>query len=245
VELDLLPVAERAATGVETGRVVSSVMPNDWVATDPLRLVVANDSIVEALGMAAILSRFPDLQVARPTCGTHEALRVALEVRPDVVLVGLGLEPDLGLALLRELRRRVPNARLVAFATARPPALVQAAYTAGAVAFVLRDEDPEKLHLALQAARANHDLVVPELGARLHAESASAAETAMNEVLTRREIEVLQLIAAGCSSREIARQLGIRLATVNAHRASMMKKLNIHKAVGLAQYWLRRSASPI
>jgi DNA-binding CsgD family transcriptional regulator len=86
---------------------------------------------------------------------------------------------------------------------------------------------------------------VPDVRALLQADAAPAPETPADGILTRREVEVLRLIAEGHSSREIARQLGIRLATVNAHRASMMKKLNIHKAVGLAQYWIRKTASPV
>jgi DNA-binding NarL/FixJ family response regulator len=236
---------ESLATAVEPGRAVHTVTQNEWVSADRLRVVVVDDSIVETLGMTAVLGRFADLHVVRQARGAQEALRAAAEVHAEVVLVGLALDPAAGLGLLRELRARLSNARLVAFSAVSSPALARAAYAAGATAFVLRDDDPSTLHAALLAAGAGESARMTDVRALTREGATPPAGSAGDEVLTRREIEVLGLIADGRSSREIAYQLGIRLATVNAHRASMMKKLNIHKAVGLAQYWIRRSASTV
>lgn len=245
MEFDSLRMSESVATAVEPGCAVPTVAPSEWDSTDRLRLVVVDESTVEALGMAAVLGRFADLAIVGKVRSAQEALRAAAEMHPDLVLVGLAYEPSAGLGLLRELRRRLATTQLVAFSAVSSPALVRAAHAAGATAFVLRDEDPVKLHAALRAAHTAASLVVSDLRGLSHEATILAADAGADEVLTRREIEVLGLIAAGHSSREIACQLGIRLATVNAHRASMMKKLNIHKAVGLGQYWLRRCASTV
>lgn len=230
---ELIGQLESVATTVEPGHTVSA-LPDDWADTEPLRLVIVSESAVEALGMTAVLGRFRDVRVMSQAREAPEALAVAAELGPDIVLVGLGANPDGGLRLLRELRGQLTETPLVAFSGMDTPALRRTAVDAGASAYVHRDADPEQLRAALRAACS----ALPAAAGASRAGTPTDGDAGSNAILTRRELEVLSLIAAGNSSREIARLLGIRLATVNAHRASMMKKLNVHKAVGLAQYWI-------
>jgi two-component system NarL family response regulator len=182
--------------------------------------------------LAATLRREPDVEVVATAQTGSEALHIACALRPQVLLVDIGL-PDLsGIEVARAVRVRAPDVRLVALSIHDEPEIVRNMLEAGASGYVLKSAALDDLVQALR--------VVVQGGTYLSREVAQVgAGLPARPRLARRERQVLALIAEGKHGPQIAAQLGISPATVEVHRRNIMTKLGVHTVAALIKAALR------
>jgi len=210
-----------------------------------MRIVLADDHHLVRAGIRALLEALPGVQVVAEAGDGHEALRRLLELKPDVALVDIGMPGLNGLEIVARVARDAPTVRLVILSMHGDPAHVAQALRAGARGYLLKDSAAEELSIALHAVlggeiylspRVSRHVVEGFLARDTPAESDSAEPGA---ALTPRQREILQLVAEGRSTKEIAQLLGLSAKTVETHRSQIMERLGIHDLAGLVRYAVR------
>lgn len=189
-----------------------------------VRLLIADDHAVVRQGLRLFLAWDPELDVVGEATDGLEAVRLAKELEPDVVLMDL-LMPGLdGIAATAAIRRELPDTEVVALTSVVEDASVVDAVRAGAIGYLLKDTDADGLRRAIKAAAAGQVQLAPEAAARLMREVRAPASP---EALTARELDVLRLVAAGKANKEIAAALGIGDKTVKFHVGNILAKLGV------------------
>jgi DNA-binding NarL/FixJ family response regulator len=207
------------------------------------RILLADSQVMFRQGVKALLEREGYAVIAEASDG-HEAVRLTLELRPDVAVLDLGLPGLDGIEAAREIRRRAPGARLILLAMHESGSQVPEALRVGIRGYVLKSATGAELLNTIRnvAQGAIH------LGGALSQvviDSWVSGSDLSADALTGRELQVLQLIAEGKSNREAARILGLKPKTVESHRYRLMRKLGIHEVAGLVRYAIRRQLTTI
>jgi DNA-binding NarL/FixJ family response regulator len=195
------------------------------------RLVLADDHALVRQGIRSLLELTPDLRVVGEASDGEEALRRVAELNPDVVLLDVRMPRMGGLDALRELRRTDPHRRVVLLTTFDEDAVVLEALRLGVQGFLLKDVSLEQLSEAIRQVARGETLLPPGVAERVRrglSEFPREFPSAdLPEGLTRRELEVLRLIARGLSNREIAEALGTAEGTVKNQTSSILSKLGV------------------
>lgn len=198
---------------------------------EKIAVLIADDHAIVRDGLRLILETEDDLQVVAEAADGAEAVRLALELRPDVVLMDLRMPGMDGLAAIQRLKETAPELAVVILTTYNEDDLMLRGLKAGARGYLLKDTARAVLFDTIRAAAQGRTLLSPEVLARvLAAQSEPAAESQESEnvaALTDRELEVLRAAARGDRSKEIARDLGITERTVKAHLTSIYNKLGV------------------
>jgi two-component system, NarL family, response regulator LiaR len=192
----------------------------------PIRVLIVDDHAVVREGLRTFLSLQDGIEVAGEAADGIDGVEAAERLRPDVVLMDLVMPRLDGAGAMRELRRRLPSARVIVLTSYADDERLMPAIQAGAAGYLLKNAEPAELARAVRAAHAGEALLDPGVAARLMAQLARPAEEAP-ERLTRREHEVLRLIARGESNKRIARELGISEKTVKTHVGHVLGKLGV------------------
>jgi NarL family two-component system response regulator LiaR len=189
-----------------------------------IRVLVADDHSVVRQGLHMFLSLDPEFEVVGEAADGAEALRMAQELHPDVVLMDLLMPVMDGIAATAAIRGALPDTEVLALTSVLEDASVTGAVRAGAIGYLLKDTDADALCRAIKAAAAGQVQLSPQAAARLMRE-VRAPESP--ETLTDRETEVLRLLAQGRANKEIARELGIGEKTVKTHVSNILAKLGV------------------
>jgi DNA-binding NarL/FixJ family response regulator len=190
-----------------------------------IRVLIADDHEVVREGLRTFLQLQDGLEVVGEAADGVQALAQSDLKRPDVVLMDLVMPKLDGLGAMRELRRRLPQIRVIVLTSFLDDERLLPAIQAGAAGYLLKDVEPSELARAIRAAHAGQALLAPAAAARLV--EAVAEGTVRRDPLTRREQEVLELIAHGRSNKRIALELGISEKTVKAHVGRLLAKLGV------------------
>jgi len=209
-----------------------------------IRVLLADDHGVLREGLRALLEQQPDMQVVAEAANGRDAVRLTLELAPDVVVMDIGM-PDLnGIDATRQIVADLFSARVLCLSVHREKKLVQAMLEAGASGYLLKTAAAKELITAVRTV---------VMHGRVYLSSEIAADVVQHHVrgkglatksgayadLTERERQVLQLIAEGHHTKDIAGRLHISPKTVLAHRENVMRKLGVDSTVALARYALR------
>jgi len=195
--------------------------------TGRITVLIADDHPVVRQGLQVLLSVQDDIEVIGEAADGAEALALARELNPDVILLDLKLPGMDGIAVLRELRDSALATRCLVLTSAPDRDLVTLAVQAGAAGFLYKDVDPDALVRALRSVHDGNTLLAPEAAGSLLRSPAAAAAVRGIGALTDREREVLAQIAEGRSNREIARLLRVSEKTVKTHVSSVLAKLGV------------------
>jgi NarL family two-component system response regulator LiaR len=201
-----------------------------------IRVLIADDHSVIRQGLRMFLELDPELEIVGEAKNGVDALNLAREHEPDVVLMDL-LMPDMdGVTATEAIRNELPDTEVVALTSVLEDRAIFDAIRAGAIGYLLKDTESDKLCEAIRAAAAGQVRLSPEVAARLMRE-VRAPESP--ETLTARETEVLRALARGLSNSEIAEKLVISEATVKTHVSSILSKLNLPSRTRAALYALK------
>ena len=202
--------------------------------SEPIRIVVADDHQVVRTGFAALLDTQPDFTVVGTACDGAEAVTVARELRPDVVLMDVRMPNTDGIEATRQLAGCGPGGpRILILTTFDLDEYVYDALCAGASGFLLKDVTAERLFDAVRVIAAGEALLAPSVTRRLISEfalmrpKAGAHSAAVLAALTPRETQVLRLVAEGLSNQEISARLVVTEETVKTHVSRVLSKLGL------------------
>ena len=201
-----------------------------------IRILVADDHIVVRQGLCMFLSLDPEFEIVGEAGDGAEALALARQSRPDVVLMDLLMPVMDGIEATGIIRRELPDTEIIALTSVLEDASVVGAVRAGAIGYLLKDAQADELCRAIRAAAAGQVQLSPKAAERLMRE-VRAPESP--EVLTQRETEVLRLLAQGQANKEIGRTLNISEKTVKTHVSSILAKLGVPSRTQAALYAVR------
>ncbi len=206
-----------------------------------IRVLIADDHTIVREGLRSLLEQSEAIEVVGEAEDGRDAIAKTEELQPDVVVMDIAMPGLNGLEATREIRKRFPQTRVLTLTMHRDPQYVFRLLQAGASGYLLKDSAKEALLAAIEAVQRGETFLSPEVSrqvidAYIQRGEDAATATVPFDTLTTREREVLQLIAEGYTSRQIAGQLAISVKTVNNHRARIMDKLNIRDIAGLTRF---------
>lgn len=207
--------------------------------SDPIRVLIADDHLIVREGLRLILETVEDMTVVGEAADGAEAVRLASVLQPDVVLMDLRMPGMDGLTAIERLQATHPHIAVVILTTYNEDELMVRGLQAGARGYLLKDTDRETLFHAIRAAARGEMLLKPEIVAKVLARTAAPAPATDLE-LTDREREVLEAVARGERSKEIATRLHITERTVKAHLTSIYNKLGVDSRAAAVTEALRR-----
>jgi DNA-binding NarL/FixJ family response regulator len=208
----------------------------------PIRIVIADDHAVVRQGLKMFLQDDDDFEVVAEAQNGSEALALAKQLQPDVVLMDLLMPVMDGITAIGHIRREVPDTEVIALTSVLEDASVVGAVRAGAIGYLLKDTQAEELTRAIKAAANGQVQLSPQAAARLVRE-VRAPESP--ETLTERETDVLRLLAQGRANKEIASALFIGENTVKTHVSSILVKLGVQSRTQAALYARQIGLGPV
>ena len=201
-----------------------------------ISVLITDDHKVVRQGLKMFLGLDPELEVVGEAGNGEEAVRMAHRLKPDVVLMDLLMPVMDGIAATEKIRKELPETEVLALTSVLEDDKVVGAVRAGAIGYLLKDTDAEELGRAIKAAASGQVQMAPEAAARLLRE-VRAPESP--EALSRRETEVLELLARGRSNKQIARSLYVGERTVKTHVSHILTKLGVKSRTQAALYAVR------
>ncbi len=202
----------------------------------PIRLLIVDDHPVVRDGVSSMFARNPEFEVLGEAADGAEAVRMALELRPDVILMDLRMPGMDGVTAITELARRGVAGRVLVLTTYDTDSHVLAAIEAGATGYLLKDAPRTEMLRAVRAVAHGEAVLSPAVAARLMSRVRSPGAGP----LSQREVEVLELVASGTTNREAAARLFITEATVKTHLLNIYAKLGVSdRAAAVAEAFNR------
>jgi DNA-binding NarL/FixJ family response regulator len=202
-----------------------------------VRVLIADDHSVVRQGLRMFLGLDPEIEIVAEAASGEEAIQLARDIRPDVVLMDLVMPGMGGVAATRMIRTEMPAVEVVALTSVVADEAVTGAIRAGAIGYLLKNTEADELRRAIKSAAAGQVYLSPEAAARLVREVKIPGSP---EALTERETAVLRLIAKGQANKQVARQLGIREQTVKTHVSNILGKLQLQSRTQAALYAVER-----
>ena len=201
-----------------------------------IRIVIADDHSVVRRGLRMFLAMDPELVVVGEAADGEEAVQIARQLLPDIVLMDLLMPVMDGITATAIIRKELPDTEVLALTSVLEDASVVGAVRAGAIGYLLKDTNADALCRAIKAAAAGQVQLTPQAAARLM-QAVSTPESP--EALTERETEVLRLMAQGQANKEIARSLNISEKTVKVHVSNILSKLGVQSRTQATLYAIR------
>jgi two-component system response regulator NreC len=210
----------------------------------PIRVLVVDDHALVREGIASLLRAMPEIEVLGEAEDGLGAIEQARQLRPDVVVMDIGMPKMTGVEATRHIREEMPDVQVVALTIHDSEEYLFQMLRAGATGYVLKKAHPSEMLAAIEAAVRHETYLTPAMAKGLVADYLRRAregeEDPSYRELTDREREVLKLIAEGYTNNEIAELLHVSVKTVQAHRAHIMEKLDLHRPAALVKYAIRK-----
>ncbi len=211
---------------------------------DEIRLMLVDDHEVIRTGLRMLLESQPDIKIVGEASSGSEALVVASETKPDVIVMDITLPDITGIEATKRIKESFPEISVVALTIHEDEQYFFQMLQAGATGYVPKRAAPDDLISAIRSASVDEIYIYPSLAKSLVSDflsrSSSEKENKSLELLTPRESEVLALLAEGYSNQQIADELVISKHTVARHRENLMRKLELHSRGDLVKYAIRK-----
>jgi DNA-binding NarL/FixJ family response regulator len=209
----------------------------------PARVLIADDHEVVRLGIREMLQQCPHLEVCGEASDGREAVRISAELKPNIVIIDIGMPQLNGLEATRQIVRQNPNVKVLVLTMYESDQIVREVLAAGARGYLLKSDAGRDLIAALDAIAGRKTFFTSKVAEIILGTYLNGApqETAISDVLTSREREVVQLLAEGKSTKEVAVALGVSVKTAETHRSNLMRKLDVHSVSQLVLYAVRNN----
>jgi len=213
-----------------------------------IRIIIADDHQIVRNGLCSLIEKELDIEVIAEAANGRSAVRIALELAPDVVIMDIAM-PDLnGIEATRQIIAALPGTKIIALSMHADKRYVMEMLKAGASGYVLKDNAYEELACAIHTTLGNRTYLSPQVAEIVIGDYVQLAQTTNSSVfstLSAREREVLQLLAEGNSTAQIADRLVISVKTVETYRQHIMVKLNIRNIAELTKYAIREGLTTL
>ena len=208
----------------------------------PIRLLLAEDHVIVRQGLRVLLEQAGMVVIGEASDGP-EALRLARTHQPEVAILDIAMPLLNGLETARRLREAVPHTKTIVLTMHTEEPYILEALQAGVVGYVLKSQAAVDIVQAIQTALQGAIYLSPRVTNAV-VQAYLAGVTRSSDPLTSREREIVQRIAEGQTTKEIAAHLGLSIKTVESHRINLMRKLDIHETATLVRYAIRRGLTP-
>jgi DNA-binding NarL/FixJ family response regulator len=212
-----------------------------------MRVLLADDHTLVRAGIRGLVAAIPGVEIVGEAADGRQAMELILDLRPDVALVDISMPGLNGLDLAARVAREAPTTRVAILSMHGTPSHVAQALRAGVKGYVLKDAAVAELPVLLGAVMRGEIYLSPAISrhvvegflAGAGGGVVASAPVRADDGLTPRQREILQLVAEGKSTKEVAQVLGLSVKTVEAHRGQIMERLEIHDLAGLVRYAIR------
>jgi DNA-binding NarL/FixJ family response regulator len=214
---------------------------------DKTTILLVDDHQLMRMGLRSLLEKEPSFEVVGEADSGRHAVRMALELRPNVVVMDVAMADLNGIDATRQIRTELPDTRIVALSMHVERRFITGMLSAGASGYVLKSGAFEELVEAIRAVRSNGIYASPRIAAAVVEDYVArlGKVSPSSEHLSAREREVLQLIAEGKSTKEIATRLHVSVNTVDTHRRRIMEKLGLYSVAELTKYAVREGLTSL
>jgi DNA-binding NarL/FixJ family response regulator len=203
------------------------------IRTKPIRIILVDDHPVVREGLRSILSSFEEVEIIGQACSGREAIQLARELRPDVVVMDISMPEMNGIEATAALRRELPEVKVLALSMHENFAYIKQALAAGARGYILKDSSPKDLVDAICDVHSGTLPISPQAANILVGHQQS---TPKGSELTPREMDVLRFIARGYTNKEISAALGLGVRTIETHRENLIRKTGLATVAELTRY---------
>jgi DNA-binding NarL/FixJ family response regulator len=222
---------------------IPSISSGIYAAADQgpkeIRVLLADRHTLVRAGIRALVERIDHVKVVAEGAGGHQTLKLIEEFDPQIVLLDVTMPGFRGLDLIQEIAKKFPRVGVIVLTVQDNEEYAALALRAGASGFISKNSASNELELAINAVAKGEDYLASEVSKQVTLKFLKESVAAGLTQLTARQREVLQMIAEGHATKEIARRLNISVKTVETHRAQIMERLNIHDIVGLVHYAIK------
>jgi len=212
------------------------------------RVLLADDHKIMREGLRSLLAATPGVEVVGEAGDGRTAVQLVLKLMPDVVVMDIGM-PDLnGVDATRQIKTRAPRTKVIALSLHSDERFIAGMFKAGASGYLLKDGAFEELAHAIRTVAAGHTYLCPRIARTVVKDYLRDAQTAADSgghALSDREREVLQLIAEGRNTKEIAGRLDVSVKTIETHRTRIMERLGVHSVAELTKYAVREGLTSL
>lgn len=207
----------------------------------PIRVLLADDHTLVLAGLRGLVTKLAGVEVVGEAGDGHDTLRLAETLRPDVVLLDIGMPGLNGLEVAQRLNKFDPAIRVVILSMHVSEEYVLRALRAGAAGYLLKDSAVAELEVAIRAVVRGETYLSPPVSKHLVDDYVSRTGGTADPLaaLTPRQREILQLVAEGHTSKDIAQRLGLSYRTIETHRNQLMKRLGVTDLTGLVRFAVR------
>ena len=206
-------------------------------------ILIVDDHALMRNGLEAMLASEPDYEVVGVAADGMSAIRSVSELQPDIILMDLTMPRTSGMDAIVQIKRKHPHIKIVALTFHKEDKYIHATLEAGADAYVLKDDSRTELFNALANVATGNNYLSPSIVDKVVAGYLSGGDATSTkpswEVLTRREREVIKLIAEGKRTKEIAEYLSLSPKTIEKHRTNLMRKLDLHNVSEVTVYAIK------
>lgn len=213
-----------------------------------IKVLLVDDHKLMRIGLRSLIEKQSDMDVVAEAQDGREAIAMSAQLKPDVVIMDIGMPNLNGIEATRQILAEHPTARIIALSMHSDRRFVSGMLEAGALGYLLKDCAFEELIHAIKTIMNNQTYLSPDITGVViqdYIRQLSAEETSAFGVLTAREREVLQLLAEGKTTKQIASLLYVSAKTVETHRSQIMEKLKIHSVAELTKFAIREGLTPL
>lgn len=220
---------------------MTGMLPNsDPIISGPINVMLADDHDLVRAAMRMLIESFHGVNIVAEVGRVSAILPAVLEHKPDILLLDLGFPDGNGLDMAKQVLEQAPATRVLVFSMYAKDEYVREALKMGVSGYLLKQSATSELEVSIRAIAAGEVYLSPAISRQVVNDYVSRDEQAEQKTpLTARQTQVLRCVAAGQSSKQVARELGLSVKTVEAHRAEIMRRLQVHDVSGMVRYAIR------